>query len=290
MRMNGRVSATTGAVLAAAFLVACSDSPMAPTKTVKLAAGPNLITVDQIPAGYAPEVGKIKVCKVWENPTDGTIPNTTINRTGNDVTPTAATLTLTAGPYVLGHNQCANVATSTEGNGIFDEVTLTETVPAGHTLVQVQRFDFGGASSVIANGSAVGFNTFHGSTIVFTNRFVPPPGDEGCTPGYWKQEHHYDSWTTYTPGQSFEAVVGVNLWPGSPTFADALDMNGGGEAALARHGAAALLNAASGGVDYAYTTAQVLDIIQGDGAYAGLSIEERKDLLAAANEAGCPLN
>jgi len=32
--------------------------------------------------------------------------------------------------------------------------------------------------------------------------------------------------------------------------------------------------------------------VQGDGAYAGLSVEDRKDLLAAANEGagGCPLN
>jgi len=155
-------------------LNACSDASTAPVAARTLTR-PSFITVDQIPAGFAPEAGKIKVCKVWDNPGAGTIPNTTINRTGNDVTPTAATLTLTAGPYVLGHNQCANVATSTEGNGIFDDVTLTETVPAGHSLVQVQRFDFGGATSVIANGAAIGFNTFHGSTIVFTNHFTPPP-------------------------------------------------------------------------------------------------------------------
>jgi hypothetical protein len=70
----------------------------------------------------------------------------------------------------------------------------------------------------------------------------------------------------------------------------AAGLGGGGNNALARHAVAALLNSASGGVDYEFSTAQVLDIVQGDGAYAGLSVEQRKDLLAVANERGCPLN
>jgi hypothetical protein len=291
MRMNGKIATTAGAVLTAAFLAACSDSPMAPAASSKLTSTrPSFITVDQIPAGFAPEAGKIKVCKVWDNPGAGTIPNTTINRVGNDVTPTAATLTLTAGPYVLGHNQCANVATSTEGNGIFDDVSLTETVPAGHSLVQVQRFDFGGATSVIANGAAIGFNTFHGSTIVFTNHFTPPPGNEGCTPGYWKQEQHFGSWAPVALNTTFTSVFGAGIFGG--TLLEALGQNGGGIDALIRHGAAAYLNAQNATVDYQYSAAQVIDIVQGDGAFAGLSIEARKNLLDAANNGvgGCPLN
>ena len=31
------------------------------------------------------------------------------------------------------------------------------------------------SASRIANGSAIGFNTFHGSTVVFTNHLMPPP-------------------------------------------------------------------------------------------------------------------
>jgi len=222
--MKKRLTVTSIA-LALVGLNACSDASTAPVAARTLTR-PSFITVDQIPAGFAPEAGKIKVCKVWDNPGAGTIPNTTINRTGNDVTPTAATLTLTAGPYVLGHNQCANVATSTEGNGIFDDVTLTETVPAGHSLVQVQRFDFGGATSVIANGAAIGFNTFHGSTIVFTNHLTPPPPPSGCTftKGWYQNKNGAPTILALVDGRTkaqqtaiFEASPGQ---PGGVTWPD----------------------------------------------------------------------
>ena len=67
---------------------------------------------------------------------------------------------------------------------------------------------------------------------------------EGCTPGYWKQDQHFDSWeaTGYEPGDSFDVVFGVassNGW----TLLEALDAGGGDENALARHATAALLNA-----------------------------------------------
>ena len=39
---------------------------------------------------------------------------------------------------------------------------------------------------------------------------VKRPG-EGCTPGYWKQPQHFDSWVGYTPSQSFEAVFSVDV-------------------------------------------------------------------------------
>ena len=28
----------------------------------------------------------------------------------------------------------------------------------------------------------------------------PPPGGEGCTPGFWKQTQHFDSWVGFAPG------------------------------------------------------------------------------------------
>ncbi|HMP41969.1 MAG TPA: hypothetical protein PKA05_16440, partial [Roseiflexaceae bacterium] len=113
----------------------------------------------------------------------------------------------------------------------------------------------------------------------------PPPGGQGCTPGYWKQRHHFDSWVGYLPSTSFEAVVGRDV-PGTPTMLDALNANGGGINALMRHTAAALLNSQS--INYAYSTAQVISMFQA--AFDSGNYEPTKDLFDTANNAGCPLN
>ena len=76
----------------------------------------------------------------------------------------------------------------------------------------------------------------------------------------------------------------------NPTLLQALEAQGGGVNALARHAVAALLNSSNGGVDSNYTTAQVIAIVQEGIAPGGLTIEQAKNLLAAANEQGCPLN
>ena len=38
---------------------------------------------------------------------------------------------------------------------------------------------------------------------------------QGCTPGYWKQRHHFFAWTQNTPSDSYSTVFGV-----SPSFGD----------------------------------------------------------------------
>lgn len=123
----------------------------------------------------------------------------------------------------------------------------------------------------------------------------PPPGGEGCTPGYWKQTQHFDSWvpTGYATGDLYNAKFGVSSTKGW-TLLTALQAKGGGENALARHATAALLNAASPDVDYYYSVADVISLVQS--AYApGGDFESVKNLLAAQNEEeqnlyGCPLN
>ena len=65
-------------------------------------------------------------------------------------------------------------------------------------------------------------------------------GDVGCTPGYWKQVRHFDSWVNYSPDDIFSDVFGVGP---AVTLLEALKTGGGGEAALGRHAVAALLNA-----------------------------------------------
>jgi uncharacterized repeat protein (TIGR01451 family) len=116
----------------------------------------------------------------------------------------------------------------------------------------------------------------------------PPPDGEGCTPGYWRQDHHFDSWVNYTPGDDFEAVFGVDASFDPDTLLDAVWLRGGGENALARHAVAALLNASSPDVSYAYTQAQIIAMVQN--AYATGDFEDTKDMFEEANETFCPLD
>lgn len=114
----------------------------------------------------------------------------------------------------------------------------------------------------------------------------PPPGGQGCTPGYWKQSQHFDSWpAAYSPSTSFESVFGRDV-PGNPTLLDALGLGGGGLKALMRHAAAALLNSAS--VNYGLTTGQVITKFQA--AYDSKDYETTKNLFDTLNNKGCPLN
>lgn len=117
---------------------------------------------------------------------------------------------------------------------------------------------------------------------------TPPSGGQGCTPGYWRQEHHYDSWVNYSPGDDYEAVFGVDASFNPHTLGDAVRLGGGGERALARHAVAALLNAANPDVSYAYTESDVVTMVQS--AYASGNFEGIKNLFEAQNEMGCPLN
>lgn len=112
---------------------------------------------------------------------------------------------------------------------------------------------------------------------------------EGCTPGYWRQDQHYDSWVGYMPGDLFDAVFGVDA-PGDDTLGEAVVSRGGGENALQRHAVAALLNASSPDVAYAYTVAEVIVVVQG--AYASGDFESAKDMLEAENgdDTYCPLD
>jgi len=116
-----------------------------------------------------------------------------------------------------------------------------------------------------------------------------PGGGEGCTPGYWKQSQHFDSWTLpYQPnflfGRHFE-----NAYPGK-TMLQVVSQGGGGLSALGRHTMAALLNAASPSVASGLTPAEVIGMF--NAVYPGTDSEYEtlKDFFADLNEQGCPLN
>jgi hypothetical protein len=120
----------------------------------------------------------------------------------------------------------------------------------------------------------------------------PPVDEQGCTPGYWR--NHADRWYGVAPGDDFDTTFGVDLFTPDVTLGWAIWAGGGGVNALARHATAALLNAWGGvpnadgaTVAYPYTVAEVIQMVQD--AVADDTIEATKDVLAAANELGCPL-
>lgn len=139
----------------------------------------------------------------------------------------------------------------------------------------------------------------------------PERGDEGCTPGYWKQPHHFDSWpSAWTDADGYpnadfcssdgsgaaftcESMISLdrpergNL--NDVSLLEALSLRGGGVNALARHAAAAALNASGmSGVDYYYTLDEVQTLVN-DALTSG-EYESAKDDLEEANEAMCPLD
>ena len=123
---------------------------------------------------------------------------------------------------------------------------------------------------------------------------------EGCTPGYWKVRQHFDSWVGYSPDMDFSAVFGRTItisWKmvgrpmatEDPSLLQALWANGGGINALARHAVAALLNASSPDVAYAYTVGQIIDMVQA--AIDSGDYGPTKDMLEEENDpTPCPLN
>lgn len=113
-------------------------------------------------------------------------------------------------------------------------------------------------------------------------------GGQGCTPGYWKQSQHFDSWNGYTPDTMFASVFD-NAFPGM-TLLDVMKQGGGKLKALGRHTVAALLNSVSTGVNYDRSEAQVISMF--NNAYPGKSknYNSTKNTLETFNEQGCPLN
>lgn len=113
--------------------------------------------------------------------------------------------------------------------------------------------------------------------------------ENGCTPGYWKQPQHFDSWVGYEPGDYFDVAFG-----GGPhiTLLEALsakrqDFASGEEAALVRHAAAALLNANA--VDGFWSQEKVIEKFNYAWGSSGRT-ETWHEKFEEANESGCPLN
>lgn len=109
---------------------------------------------------------------------------------------------------------------------------------------------------------------------------------EGCSPGYWKQSQHFGKWSApYTPNTLFGSVF-ENAFPGK-TLLQVLSQGGGGLNALGRQTVAALLNAASLGVDYPYSPEEV--ITKFNAVYPSENYDALKSDFEYLNTIYCPL-
>lgn len=229
------------------------------------------------------------------------------------------------------------------------EIEVTEIVPEGFELGQIwllsrtDRDSDGFPVTEIIRDPASPTATFvvgEIQQVYFKNRdgVVPPGGGEGCTPGFWRQPHHYEFWTDHEPGDLWTDVFDLpagsevaasaagrgnagagkgngngngkgqgNAGPGASggngnsnagggrstagpldagtTLGEAVQLQGGGANALARHAVAALLNATNPDIDYDLTVAEIVALV--NAAMASGDYNGAKDVLEGFNEQGC---
>lgn len=232
-----------------------------------------------------------------------------VNETGNTA---SVTFTLSGNAQKVSLvSYKAPVWNSTDGQVVFDYVTTGMLRPGSYTLrIEIPncqyQLDFV-VGDVIWKLGTVGSgpaDTYTEQNRIVTDRWgrkdlkceTAVRGAEGCTPGFWKNHtgtgkgNQANAWlgTGYQTSNLYNNVFSVtNSVNASLTLLQALNTGGGGEKALMRHAVAALLNAASGGVDYYYSVDEVIAIVQD--AYKTGNFEAAKNLLAVRNEAGCPL-
>ncbi len=192
-------------------------------------------------------------------------------------------------PNPVTDEPCEVVAMSEPGQDLL--VRVIENVPDGFEVEKIlvtTIVDGVPQEPVELTNTVAVSGTIDESTGILAEFFNVPSG-EGCTPGYWKQKHHFDSWSGgLSPNDLFSGVF-EDAFPGL-TLLQVLKQGGGGLKALGRHTVAALLNASSADVSYQVSAAEVIhsfnQVFPGEkGSY-----ETLKDDFAAFNEQGCPLN
>ena len=128
-----------------------------------------------------------------------------------------------------------------------------------------------------------------------------PPGEEGLTPGYWKNnadKWDANAWVDYVPDDLFDDVFGVDITLRGkgkttyedPTLLEALGANGGGMNALARHATAAILNASHPDIAYPMSVAQIITAVQDAIAAGEDAIEDLATMLDMYNNYGANLD
>ncbi|MHC5026209.1 MAG: hypothetical protein ACYTGR_05530 [Planctomycetota bacterium] len=164
------------------------------------------------------------------------------------------------------------------------------TVPAGASslTVSLHSLDLGGTGKLPAS------MVWNAASFSIEACAPPPPpgGGFGCTPGYWKQPHHFDSYTEPYAYDTLFADVFEDAFPGK-TLAQVVAGRAGGSnmlRQLGKHTVAALLNAASPDVDYDLTVDEVISMFNMVFPGTDQAHEDLKNIFADFNELGCPLN
>jgi hypothetical protein len=194
------------AVLAAAALVGCSESSVAPTRL--LSSTPAFALGDI--TTNAVQTGVFKICKTGN--TGGTF---TIARTlvGGDVLGTIQS------PITVANGECRIAGLDGSGSGIAELVTPTENAAANTVQTLTGCTDGAVTFNPCVN---LEINTFHGAVVTYNNVFTPPPST-GCTftKGYYRNHENKvlaeDGRSLSSTQQILEATPGQ---PGNVTFQD----------------------------------------------------------------------
>jgi hypothetical protein len=263
-----------------------------------------------VDAGHVPQIDNIAtaisdetepVSAEWCVPVE--IPCLDIEKTADfgpcpDVNPVGVGGTVT---YTITLSNCGNVPLH---NVILNDAKL------GIANLNVGDIPVGG--SVPVNGTygpvVAGDAPQIDNTAIATSDETPEPVDaswcvpvlvgepEGCTPGYWKNIRKH-GWAWEAAGLSPDDLVGDKFDLNNPfadlTLLEALSLKGGSTfegkvETLMRHAVAALLNT-SYGLSYQYVGDLVADVNAAVASGDGDEVQALHVMLAAFNEAGCPL-
>ncbi len=170
-----------------------------------------------------------------------------------------------------------NALASNDGEE-WDTLVVPVEIPAGETLLQVQALSEGDG------GTPASF------TWIAAGLSVPLPaaGGEGCSAGYWSVDASGPTWPEpYTPATPFADVFDGSF--GDLSLGDVVSQAGNGLVGLGRQAVAALLNAASGGVDYDLSAGEVIDTYLQAVAGDANDIDSAAAYLAAFSAQGCGL-
>ena len=268
------------------------------------------------PAGLADECTTTGEDEIGDSDGNGNYPSLILDFTGL----TAGTVLKSVMMSSLQSLEAYKISSSTDGTtwsafaaGVGTDAEPVITVPVTDPAIKYLRFEVGngGAGNNYLVAAATTENsppqvcedqnaTNYGGPLPCV---YPPPG-EGCTPGYWKQSQHFDSWvptglkptdlvSTLFSKASLYKLNGKKL--SAYTLVGALSFQGGSDLSgaaqiLLRAGVAAELNARSG-MDYPMTASEITTAVNNALMSGNRStIITLAGQLDANNNLGCSLN
>jgi hypothetical protein len=222
-------------IVAALLAASCSSqqSVVQPTTPSSLTA--NLTTfsanldADPLALGASsgiPTPKQLKVCKLGNE--SGTF----------NIVKVSGTASIAGLGHIVTNGTCQVVAETAASATI----SVTETPSTGLQFLFAESAP--GVDVPFSNGGSLTIDTTHGYTTFFANA---TSSSMACGHGYWKQDFHFDSWssTGFTPGTLVSAAFGISA--DSVTLLDALELKGKTSSnGIAHQAVAALLNAAKG--------------------------------------------